>query len=244
MPERVQQRRIKGWQKPDGAISAARPHKWGNPFEVGNTQGCCGSIRLLSFLHRGAVELGEVMKIGRPQRVAGVEATLGLEREAPYGSAPQVTGGEVGPGEVVELPVQSCLARLAVRVELQRVQVHPPVSRGHKLDPVRSPIGLHLVPQPVQHGKRLGLLGHVDVQVEVAVCPRLPSDERIDAPAAFEPCGYPGFGQGVEHAEHLVEPHPVEIWPCHVVIMPSAQVGETPAWPHYAHCGAWMVPPL
>jgi Domain of unknown function (DUF4326) len=35
MPERVQQRRTKGWRKPDGAISVARPHKWGNPFEVG-----------------------------------------------------------------------------------------------------------------------------------------------------------------------------------------------------------------
>jgi Domain of unknown function (DUF4326) len=35
MPERVQQRRIKGWRKPDSAISVARPHKWGNPFIVG-----------------------------------------------------------------------------------------------------------------------------------------------------------------------------------------------------------------
>jgi hypothetical protein len=34
-PKRIQQRRIKGWTKPDGAISVARPHKWGNPFIVG-----------------------------------------------------------------------------------------------------------------------------------------------------------------------------------------------------------------
>jgi hypothetical protein len=35
-PKRVQQRRgIKGWRKPEGAISVARPHKWGNPFVVG-----------------------------------------------------------------------------------------------------------------------------------------------------------------------------------------------------------------
>ena len=33
-PKGVQQQRTKGWQKPDGAISVARPHKWGNPFEV------------------------------------------------------------------------------------------------------------------------------------------------------------------------------------------------------------------
>ena len=38
-PKRVQQRRTKGWMKPDGAISVARPYKWGNPFEVGKTPG-------------------------------------------------------------------------------------------------------------------------------------------------------------------------------------------------------------
>jgi hypothetical protein len=36
-PIRVQQRRTKACQKPDGAISVARPHKWGNQFEVGKT---------------------------------------------------------------------------------------------------------------------------------------------------------------------------------------------------------------
>jgi hypothetical protein len=34
-PQRIQLRRIKGWRKPEGAISVARPHKWGNPFVVG-----------------------------------------------------------------------------------------------------------------------------------------------------------------------------------------------------------------
>jgi len=33
--KRVQLRRLKGWRKPEGAISVARPHKWGNPFKVG-----------------------------------------------------------------------------------------------------------------------------------------------------------------------------------------------------------------
>jgi hypothetical protein len=37
--KRIQQRRTKGWRKPEGAISVARPHKWGNPFEVGKTAG-------------------------------------------------------------------------------------------------------------------------------------------------------------------------------------------------------------
>jgi hypothetical protein len=34
-PRRIQIRRTKGWRKPEGAISVARPHKWGNPFKVG-----------------------------------------------------------------------------------------------------------------------------------------------------------------------------------------------------------------
>jgi hypothetical protein len=32
MPDRIQLRRIKGWRLPPGAVSVARPTKWGNPF--------------------------------------------------------------------------------------------------------------------------------------------------------------------------------------------------------------------
>lgn len=34
MPERIQQKRTKGWRKPAGAVSVARPSKWGNPYKV------------------------------------------------------------------------------------------------------------------------------------------------------------------------------------------------------------------
>lgn len=37
MPERIQLRRTKGWRKPEGAITVARPTRWGNPFTV---EGC------------------------------------------------------------------------------------------------------------------------------------------------------------------------------------------------------------
>lgn len=33
-PKRIQQKRTKGWRKPEGAVSVARPSKWGNPFTV------------------------------------------------------------------------------------------------------------------------------------------------------------------------------------------------------------------
>lgn len=32
MPERIQLQRKKGWRLPEGAVSVARPTKWGNPF--------------------------------------------------------------------------------------------------------------------------------------------------------------------------------------------------------------------
>ena len=32
-PKRIQLRRTKGWRKPDGAVTVARPTKWGNPFD-------------------------------------------------------------------------------------------------------------------------------------------------------------------------------------------------------------------
>ncbi len=37
MPERIQQKRTRGWRKPEGAVSVARPSKWGNPYVVGRT---------------------------------------------------------------------------------------------------------------------------------------------------------------------------------------------------------------
>ncbi len=36
-PVRVQQRRSKGWRKPENTVSVARPSKWGNPFRLGET---------------------------------------------------------------------------------------------------------------------------------------------------------------------------------------------------------------
>ncbi|MDT7742697.1 MAG: hypothetical protein QOE59_1775 [Actinomycetota bacterium] len=35
MPERIRLRRAKGWRKPAGAITVARPSAWGNPFRLG-----------------------------------------------------------------------------------------------------------------------------------------------------------------------------------------------------------------
>src|SRR5262245_42589187 len=37
-PVRVQQSRARGWRKPEGAVSVARPSRWGNPFIVSEHQ--------------------------------------------------------------------------------------------------------------------------------------------------------------------------------------------------------------
>lgn len=35
-PERIQLRRTRGWRLPEGAVSVARPGRWGNPFKIGD----------------------------------------------------------------------------------------------------------------------------------------------------------------------------------------------------------------
>lgn len=34
MPQRLQQKRTKGWRKPPNAVVISRPSKWGNPFKI------------------------------------------------------------------------------------------------------------------------------------------------------------------------------------------------------------------
>lgn len=36
MAQRIQRRRTKGWQAPEGAVYVGRPSKWRNPFAVGD----------------------------------------------------------------------------------------------------------------------------------------------------------------------------------------------------------------
>jgi hypothetical protein len=33
-PQRIRQRRTKGWRKPEGAVGCARPSRYGNPFST------------------------------------------------------------------------------------------------------------------------------------------------------------------------------------------------------------------
>lgn len=51
-PQRIQQRRTKGWRKPENTVSVARPSRWGNPFPV-SEYGLDLSLQLFSDAMRG-----------------------------------------------------------------------------------------------------------------------------------------------------------------------------------------------
>ena len=41
--KRIQRKRTKGWQMPEGAVYVGRPSRWGNPYSVGECLLCLGS---------------------------------------------------------------------------------------------------------------------------------------------------------------------------------------------------------
>lgn len=55
MPRRIQRRRAKGWQMPEGAVSVTRPGPWGNPFVVGLDGSHEECVRLYRLLMSGLV---------------------------------------------------------------------------------------------------------------------------------------------------------------------------------------------
>jgi hypothetical protein len=67
-PERIQQRRSRGWRKPEGAVSVARPGRWGNPFRPARP----GDVEA----HAAAVESFRLYLQGRPDLVAAARVEL------------------------------------------------------------------------------------------------------------------------------------------------------------------------
>ncbi len=53
-PHRVQQRRTRGWRKPENTVSVARPSQWGNPWRVERVDcymgGMCWGTTVPNFL--------------------------------------------------------------------------------------------------------------------------------------------------------------------------------------------------
>jgi Domain of unknown function (DUF4326) len=72
----VKRRRIKGWKKPDGAVSCTRGHvhagPWGNPFEAGQHVAGVGEVRD----HEHAVELYRQLLRTMPDKQQRARAEL------------------------------------------------------------------------------------------------------------------------------------------------------------------------
>ena len=66
MPVRVQQRRTRGWRKPENTVSVARPGPWGNPWRVGDS---------------ALIEWPYFAPVGTPMQVREVPITAALAVE-------------------------------------------------------------------------------------------------------------------------------------------------------------------
>ena len=78
-PVRIQLRRTKGWRKPLGAITVARPTIYGNPFPVTNGDPATAVARYREWLTNNlAKEVASPEWTPRPRR-ADIEALRGLD---------------------------------------------------------------------------------------------------------------------------------------------------------------------
>jgi len=116
-----------------------------------------------------------------------MEEPLRFNGEAWDGHVAEASDGEERSRELVPAAAEGSLSRVAPFVDHQWMNVDAPPSGGRKLDTVRSPVGLDGVPEVMERSQHLALEISVDVDVDVAMRPGLPSHERIDSPASFEP---------------------------------------------------------
>lgn len=71
-PKRIQQRRTKGWTKPEGAVSVARPGRWGNPYRVHNPV-------VGEYTVRGVISPGRLLGVHKTKREATEHAVYLFE---------------------------------------------------------------------------------------------------------------------------------------------------------------------
>lgn len=51
MPKRIQRKRSKGWQMPEGAVYVGRPSRWGNPYKAKEcANGATGAVQCFRVL--------------------------------------------------------------------------------------------------------------------------------------------------------------------------------------------------
>ena len=82
-PKRIQLSRAKGWRKPEGARSVARPSRWGNPFgaDGGTVTGQRWAMARENWRYANSTAwLGDVAYSSHSNRRAAVEAAVSVFR--------------------------------------------------------------------------------------------------------------------------------------------------------------------
>ncbi|WP_087483552.1 DUF4326 domain-containing protein [Brachybacterium massiliense] len=147
-PQRIQQRRTKGWRKPEGAVAVGRGTKWGNPFKVGDAQ-----VRM------PALDGGDWEHEGRLHKTSG-------ESHAFYHSAPL---GE--PMPVTWHQVEDATAEQCVRLFAERIGAEPLVHYGVRVtdhEEFRAAVRAELAGRDLMCWCPLDQPCHADVLLELA----------------------------------------------------------------------------
>ena len=85
-PRRIQRKRTKGWQMPDGAVYVGRPTKWGNPFLF-------RAAEEAGYTRHGAVRAFEDWLAGNPWACGSDK--FEAKRQAILDSLPELRGRDL-----------------------------------------------------------------------------------------------------------------------------------------------------
>ena len=85
-PRRIQRKRTKGWQMPDGAVYVGRPTKWGNPFPF-------SAAEEAGYTRHGAVSAFEDWLAGNPWACGSDK--FEAKRQAILDSLPELRGRDL-----------------------------------------------------------------------------------------------------------------------------------------------------
>jgi len=94
-PKRIQQRRTKGWRKPEGAVAVGRPGKWGNPFVIVPLEDVFGWTLWDGGALIGPGEGGEFHTMEDARAEAVAEFRRWLERGMEYPGVAELAGKDL-----------------------------------------------------------------------------------------------------------------------------------------------------
>ena len=147
-PQRIQQRRTKGWRKPEGAVAVGRGTKWGNPFKVGDAQ-----VRM------PALNGGEWEHEGRLHKTSGQSHTF--FHPAPLGEPMPVTWHRVE-----DATAEQCVRLFAEWIGVQPASHCEGPMWGH--EEFRSAVRAELAGRDLMCWCPLDQPCHADVLLELA----------------------------------------------------------------------------